>query len=885
MDFATDDNSYRSAQVASEFTILLQVQLANEAEIQWIERAQLEQARREVELSTAGLAGGGSPIQRGKWLNADWIVSGDFSLDDKSQRALSLEVIDLRHADVLANKTIAFTGAAAEQFQISSNQLNQAASTLHELLSEAAARQKLLSQRALVLPLFLADVTRFGSGLGFSAEKAVLERTFLEALERAAATNREIEMVHFPKAYRSTEESEMVLNGLVEADRNAWQHSADLYVWGTYATASRVTPGKPRHEVLEIVLQLWDGSSAPVVVKEELSQGATPAQLEAALERLASQTISHAHRRAAPKEGSSVHQEIAQSLVKSYEQMTVDPSWRASLGLNEPVKFLQAVHLLETACFFDPDNAKARMFYVSCRWGWWMDFGFTVKNQFWSKCRRSQAWGKYVERFGLKDQEGLPFPYHGQGGIAKAYLRSVEDVLEMFPQWHSAEEAAHDTEDRRRGVHTVLKEAEFHGFPKEMPYEAVMKWRTELEAERWKRLTRTAESIKESPPLREKLPSPLFSVVSASLLEKKENQSPAARLGILEKIWPECAKYAQTYGKQWLLGAGELGEERENRLADLCTQAGSPQRSGQLLAMLSPPGPDSTTLAISNSTAHKTPANDPARVVQAPAWLKEGHQGLSMLRLFELFPPQVLPLEVKPVLQEVQFPSQCQVRSILKMDFLGTNLLVLAMDERTRASSDAAAEIHSERLDERNHLWVLGNSNTSPVLYEPQTFGDSINSFLLKDQELWIAGRTTGFLNLGTGTFRSFGLAEGFDLQTCQALAFAGGRYFAAGDGFRFLALHPPSNQWTNLPLPPARLAAGTGSPTLLAANKGWLCYVAGTALVLDLKHGTWTTAANSGGVRCIAADESGFWFGSYDGLMSMSRAAGFQPTGTPRWS
>jgi hypothetical protein len=39
MEFSTDDNSYRSAQAAADFTGILQANLAGETNVAWVERA------------------------------------------------------------------------------------------------------------------------------------------------------------------------------------------------------------------------------------------------------------------------------------------------------------------------------------------------------------------------------------------------------------------------------------------------------------------------------------------------------------------------------------------------------------------------------------------------------------------------------------------------------------------------------------------------------------------------------------------------------------------------------------------------------------------------------------------------------------------------------
>lgn len=229
MDFSTDDNSWRNAQAAASLTSLVQIRLANEPRVEWVERAQLDLARQELKLSEMELLSGALPIRRGKWVKADWLIKGRFSTDDKNQRTLSFELIDLRHADVLASRTIGFPGKATPEIQPSREQVQLAAGAVRQLLAEARHRQQETEGQVLLAPLFLVNVSRFGLSQG----EAVLEPEFYAALERVAVTNQHLRLIRFPKAYQAMEESEMVLDGLVEADPQAWQQTADLYVWGT----------------------------------------------------------------------------------------------------------------------------------------------------------------------------------------------------------------------------------------------------------------------------------------------------------------------------------------------------------------------------------------------------------------------------------------------------------------------------------------------------------------------------------------------------------------------------------------------------------------------------------------------------------------------------
>jgi Ca2+-binding EF-hand superfamily protein len=86
MDFSVDDNSHKSVQAAVNLTGLLQVQLSNEKEIEWVERAQLQRVKQELDISTTEGFGGASQLQRGKMAKADWMITGQFSLLEKYDR-------------------------------------------------------------------------------------------------------------------------------------------------------------------------------------------------------------------------------------------------------------------------------------------------------------------------------------------------------------------------------------------------------------------------------------------------------------------------------------------------------------------------------------------------------------------------------------------------------------------------------------------------------------------------------------------------------------------------------------------------------------------------------------------------------------------------------
>lgn len=858
MNFSTDDNSYRSIQAAADFTGALQAKLASLPDVKWVARQQLDRARQELELSAMGLLNQISPIRLGKWVKADWMITGQFSLDDQNRRTLFLEITGLQHANVLASQMLVFPTNETAQIQAGMPQVDFAAKALRQLMAKARLRQKQMAGKILVAPFFFANIT----GSGIIGNTGVLTKGFYAALEHAAAVNGHIRLIRFPKAYQSMNESELVLNGLVEANRNAWQQTADLYVWGTYAV--RQVPSNKLTNQIEIKLHVWNGASSPTVLREAVPCSffgeASPAKMESALRHLAKQVVAHACKRTIEIHAGAIRRKIAQTLIQTYNQMTMGP-WhrRNTLGPENPHKFLQAIHILETACFFDPDNANARVLYITCRWGFWMDFNSMVKNEFWSKWRRSQAWGRYVKQFGLKPSTTvLPFPYAEEGGIPEAYLQSLHDLLKMFPQWHSTNEMALEDRWQRQGVDTWLLEAEQYGFPREMPNGLAWKWKNEMEAEYWQRLVKVAEFIGGDHKSQRKVsPMLLFTFVQDIL---NADEPPKMRVVLLEKIWPQCVRISQQTGNQWIIPHSE-----EPAITELCRKAHRPEEAGQLLALLSTnqftKAPNHEPRSPVAAATTQTPSS---RRVPSPAWLKAIHPSFSM---FQLSPPSVLPLEVYPSMQTISFPAQFDMQTVEQLGFLASNLLILARDERSAPSSVSNPGVSAEQLTKRGRLWILTPGATSPVLYKPELLPQNIRSFLLAGHRLWVAGSATGYLNLKTHQFRQFGLSDGFDLQQVNAVGLAANHIFAAGNLFKVCKFDPQTGRWRDLPQPPGNLSTSSESSHFLVANQRWLLSATGSLLAYNLNTRTWINLSAISSPRCAVAGGSGFWIGSDGGL------------------
>jgi hypothetical protein len=476
MDFTVDDNSYPSSEVARDFTVALQAELSGEQEIEWVERSQLRLAEKELRLSALGLMAGGDPMRQGKWVKADWLVQGRFTtgLDDQRWK-LTLRVVDLSHADLLAEQSLDW--GTEPPSQVASRQVSLAAKEMKALLAAARTRSARAAGQIVIAPLF------FYSGEWFSERLNALEKEFPQLFEAMAATRPSVRLLRFPKAYQAIEESELAAGGWVETPSDCWQHLADVYVWGSCSltntvpsgVAHNLPAGLPRNATFQITLSSWDGQNEPRVWQEQLvwpAGNTVPMdRIFAVTTQMVASIVAAAKPNTLRSDSRAARRRIAESLLQAAKSRELTPI--LTDRTEERRRFEAAVHMLELACFFDPENAQAQAIYTSTRWGWWMNFK-TIQNEFWSKWRRHEAWGNYVDRFGLKPVAEMPFPYR-QSGIVEVYLESTEELQRILRAW-----------DKER----------FYGFPKGVPATVQAEWSAQLDAEAERRFQKVVEFLR-----------------------------------------------------------------------------------------------------------------------------------------------------------------------------------------------------------------------------------------------------------------------------------------------------------------------------------------------------------------------------------------------------
>jgi hypothetical protein len=469
MDFMSEDNSYRSTVALSDLVGAMQVEMTGDTNYEWVERAELEKAANEFKFAGFGFIDRSEAIRSGHWVKADFGIFGDVSTNLNGSRTLSLEVVNLERADVLAETNLSLSASGNTPFQMKIDYVSRFAAALRAVLNQAQQTYSNSQKQDAIAFLFLS---RSGTGDGYDN----LEDNFRGSLSVASANSQVFHLIQFQRAGVAMDEANLVLSGLAVNDSNSWKKVADHYVWGNAAVADRkyydfkINQWQDEQKV-DVTLNVWDGRSEPQViiltVTNETSE-AVAKQLEQAIKPLF-------HRDLTRPVAENVRSRISDSILERYTGLPVNFWFDSPEGRKQ---WFDSVQLLETACFFNPGNAAAREQLLRLRWGTALS-GYNAesptageelgrlaltqgitsasRNEFFFARRRSEAWGKYVEQFGFKS---FLAPSNSPS-IAAEYVLSAWRPFEMFD--YSQENQAQWRVPRDAGLREITEWQEEFG--------------------------------------------------------------------------------------------------------------------------------------------------------------------------------------------------------------------------------------------------------------------------------------------------------------------------------------------------------------------------------------------------------------------------------------
>jgi hypothetical protein len=513
MNLICEENSHRSTLAAIDFTAALQAQLLEETKFEWVERAELGKAERELQLADFGLIDRAESIRSGRWVKADWAIFGTISTNLAAGRRVHFEVVDMQRADVLSETNIVLAPRIETHFQVLAGDVFHATSALRGALDAAVQAHNLAYDQTAVAILFF---NQNGRGEGFED----LAREFRTALEIHGTKSNQFRLIQFQRTEAAMDEANLVLSGLAESSPDAWEKVADQYIWGSYTVDNQKvfdqTIRKLRDENRVLVkLNVWDGKTD----SHSITLSFTNLALHDVTQQLLSATVPFLHQNPDRKLSENTRQRISESLVGHAIEMAKGEN--PYLGTQQGVRnWLAVVQVLETACFFDPGNQIGRELWMRVRWK--KEAERVVHNKFFFARRRSEAWKKHVEQFGfITVCPPGPIGWWETNSIASEYVLSAWRPFEMF---NYAQE----------------NQAEW-GVPRDAGGPELSAWRTQFAEDLFARVLRAPEDAA--------INSHAFPLIYGVLALNGSDlvvKTPQERQRVIEKLWPSALEAARS---------------------------------------------------------------------------------------------------------------------------------------------------------------------------------------------------------------------------------------------------------------------------------------------------------------------------------------------------
>ena len=863
-DFTADENEWDAIHAATDASRLIQTELAKVANIEWLERAQLGLAQSEIEIGATLGRDVRDSIRRARWNKADWLVTGRFT-NRNGARELHLEVIDLPHADVLADRNVKLAVKSQEPLRGMLAEAHAMADALRGLFGEAERREREVAGLPVVAVLFFPD-------------SAVFQRAFQAALADPKVTGGPLRVLRLPRAGDALGEAELVLGGFAEDAEGTWRTIADVYAWGSF---KRYESGSIDGETITdahtptIGLTVWDGRLSPfqfVEKGEPVERREFDKAVGAQARRLAASIAEVALRRRLDAQDESQRKQISRALLRTAKEMEERRDYRAG-DLSNPVgreHFFNMMQTLEAACFFDPQNREAQELFVRYRWN--PRFDLEMKSRFHFQLGKSEAWGRFVDRFGLPE----PGPTVHEQITALMRQRPVDhEKIRALMQSTAEDGLPIATEFLRSSLAAVdgaiLGNREDFGYPRGVTEEAAASWADQI----------TREVARRTLLLAGRKDADLLGGLAATFASYGRKffylRDPAKRVEVLTKVWPQIFERLQPDPPHIESTGGALRE----RIRQTFSELGNPAEAERLLSSV------------------PTKIATPARTLLAPAWARgpgvppgfptQPHAIRGQVSaedaspLFRMPPIVVLPPEVKPPVEKFEALQKAGVFRIEQLALLAGRVWLsgkgLEHTEIEGANKALADELKPTSY-EATRLFSFDPAGAT--LQRVAATGQLTPMHLLAhDRLLWITLGKDGVaaLDPASGNLRRFGPADGMNVASAYALAAADGRIFMTANMSDVVVWETSSKRWQpfEAEFPPENRGGYGGDVRRLSAWGPWVLLCKGSVGFSPAAAPAWTVMDEKLGgdfnirgqqmIRCGVADGNGFWLGSTAGL------------------
>ena len=361
LDFVRADSPGSLDPALLDFSRVVQAHLLTDDTVVWVERQEFDQIMHEADPGNARGFDAATAVRLGRLLRADLMLRGEVAQRPPGSAELTVEVIDLHRAEVLAARTVPVTMSARQRFHPTAAETSACKMAAQDALTEARRRLRQAAPQQVLAPLYFRN-TSLTDRLGF------LEGRLQAALVNAATPATGVRVLQFPRAGEAGEEASLVLSGLTDTDPDAWQKVADVYVWGSFQ--EEPIDGMIFDDVpVKVVLQISNGASAP----QEVQWSGTVKTLPEGIELLSGQVIAAA--RTLVASGGPAQPDARRRIAADLQKRAAEigrqiaqggPQFPASIA--GQLLFTYRMKLLEVACFFDPLNSALQQERLKTVW-------------------------------------------------------------------------------------------------------------------------------------------------------------------------------------------------------------------------------------------------------------------------------------------------------------------------------------------------------------------------------------------------------------------------------------------------------------------------------------------------------------------------------------
>jgi len=331
----------------------VQARLVIHNEYSWIERQDFDRIQHEVDLAGMAQVDATSAVRLGHWLHADLLLRGEISRPTTGHGELTIEVIDLKRAELLATRKTSVTVNLRNLVRPVPADADAAASAAFAALKEASEILERNKSVRVIAPLFFRNS-------GPTERLNYLESRLSDALAKAASPESGSRLLRFPRTGEAGDEAGLVCAGLTDSDPDAWQQVADYFVWGTFSEGN--SEGVAFNDVpVTIAVQVWSGAGASRDVHWE----GLVRDLDQGVQLVTAGVMEQTRVRSEPADRTDqnrkrISTELAARTHEIVRRMTKFGSRSESIDFqHSPTgRHLRAYckQLLEIACFFDPLN-------------------------------------------------------------------------------------------------------------------------------------------------------------------------------------------------------------------------------------------------------------------------------------------------------------------------------------------------------------------------------------------------------------------------------------------------------------------------------------------------------------------------------------------------